>query len=41
MKQIPYGRQYIDQNDIKSVSRVLKKDLITSGSEVINFEKNY
>jgi dTDP-4-amino-4,6-dideoxygalactose transaminase len=39
MKQIPYGRQYIDQNDIKSVSKVLKKDLITSGSEVINFEK--
>ena len=29
MKQIPYGRQYIDQNDIKSVSKVLK-DLITS-----------
>lgn len=39
MKQIPYGRQYIDQNDIKSVSKILKKDLITSGSEVINFEK--
>ena len=23
MKQIPYGRQYIDQNDIKSVSKVI------------------
>ena len=39
MKIIPYGRQYIDQNDVKTVSNVLKKDLITSGNEIINFEK--
>ncbi|MDC0043753.1 DegT/DnrJ/EryC1/StrS family aminotransferase [Candidatus Pelagibacter sp.] len=39
MKIIPYGRQYIDNNDIQAVSKTLKKKLITSGEETIKFEK--
>jgi dTDP-4-amino-4,6-dideoxygalactose transaminase len=39
MKLIPYGKQYIDQDDIRSVSKVLKNEKITSGKEVANFEK--
>ena len=26
MKLIPYGKQYVDQNDIRSVSKVLKNE---------------
>jgi len=40
MKIIPYGRQYIDSQDIKFVSRALKQDLITTGNYVKKFEKN-
>ena len=29
MKNIPYGRQYISSNDIRTVSQALKQDLIT------------
>ena len=39
MKFTPYGSQYIDKKDINSVKKVLKKDIITGGSEVIKFEK--
>ena len=39
MKIIPYGRQYIDNQDIKFVSKALKQDLITTGSYVKKFEK--
>ena len=38
MKIIPYGRQYIDNQDIKLVSKVLKEDLITTGRYVKKFE---
>ena len=38
MKIIPYGRQYIDHKDIKSVSKVLNSELITTGSQVDKFE---
>ena len=38
MKIIPYGRQYIDNQDIKFVSKALKQDLITTGSYVKKFE---
>ena len=38
MKIIPYGRQYIDSQDIKSVSKALKEDLITTGHYVKKFE---
>lgn len=39
MKIIPYGKQYIDKNDILSVSKALRSDKITTGSEVQKFEK--
>jgi dTDP-4-amino-4,6-dideoxygalactose transaminase len=38
MKIIPYGRQYIDSQDIRLVSKSLKEDLITTGSYVKKFE---
>jgi dTDP-4-amino-4,6-dideoxygalactose transaminase len=38
MKTIPYGRQYIDSRDIKSVSQALKQNLITTGNYVKKFE---
>jgi dTDP-4-amino-4,6-dideoxygalactose transaminase len=38
MKIIPYGRQYIDAQDIKHVSQSLKKKLITTGEYVQKFE---
>jgi len=38
MKTIPYGRQYVDINDIKEVSKALKQDLITTGGYVKKFE---
>jgi UDP-4-amino-4,6-dideoxy-N-acetyl-beta-L-altrosamine transaminase len=36
---IPYGRQYIDKEDIKSVCKVLNSRLLTSGPNVFFFEK--
>ena len=39
MKFIPYGKQYIDGEDIKAVSKALRNDLITTGSEVKKFEE--
>lgn len=38
MKIIPYGRQFIDQSDIRQVSKSLKSDLITTGKYVQKFE---
>ena len=38
MKTIPYGRQYIDSDDIRLVSKSLKEDLITTGHYVKEFE---
>ena len=38
MKNIPYGRQYIDNQDIRFVSKALKQDLITTGDYVKKFE---
>ena len=38
MKTIPYGRQYIDNQDIRLVSKALKEDLITTGRYVKKFE---
>ena len=34
---IGYGRQYIDNDDIKAVTKVLKSNLITQGSNVKKF----
>ncbi len=38
-KIIPYGSQFIDKTDISLVSKSLKKNLITTGEYVKNFEK--
>lgn len=38
---IPYGKQYIDTEDIESVCRVLKSDFLTSGPEVEAFEQEF
>tara|TARA_S200000501_G_scaffold376765_1_gene432781 strand:+ start:156 stop:1304 length:1149 start_codon:yes stop_codon:yes gene_type:complete len=38
MKIIPYGRQHIDKNDIKSVVDVLNSDYLTQGPKVKEFE---
>ena len=39
MKPIPYGRQYIDEEDIKAVVEVLKSDFLTQGPKVREFEQ--
>ncbi len=38
MKSIPYGRQYIDEEDIKAVVEVLRSDWLTCGPKVQEFE---
>jgi len=35
---IPYGKQYIDENDINSVIEALKSDYLTTGPKVKEFE---
>ena len=37
--EIPYGKQFIDKQDILTVSKALKSKLITTGEYVTNFEK--
>ncbi len=39
MSIIPYGKQFIDQSDIESVSKALKNDLVTTGPLVQKLEK--
>ena len=41
MKIIPYGKQFIDDNDILSVGRTLKKNFITGGYQVEKFETEF
>jgi UDP-4-amino-4,6-dideoxy-N-acetyl-beta-L-altrosamine transaminase len=38
---IPYGRQFIDSDDIKAVVAVLKSDFITQGPKVEEFEVKF
>ena len=38
MKNIPYGKQSIDSHDVKSVSKAMKQDLITTGNHVKKLE---
>lgn len=40
IKNIPYSRQCIDDEDINEVIKVLKSDLITQGPKIPEFEKN-
>lgn len=39
MKKIPYARQWIDKDDIRSVIQVLESDYLTQGPMVDNFER--
>ncbi len=36
---IPYGKQYIDEDDIKAVADVLRSDWLTTGPKVAEFEQ--
>ena len=38
-KKIPYSRQSISKLDIKEVVKTLKSDFLTSGPQVLKFEK--
>ena len=38
MDFIPYGKQTIDEDDIKSVVEVLKSDFLTTGPKIKEFE---
>lgn len=38
---IPYGTQYIDEEDIRAVTNVLRSDFLTQGPEIDNFEKAF
>jgi dTDP-4-amino-4,6-dideoxygalactose transaminase len=38
-KIIPYGKHYIDDDDIKAVEEVLRYQNLTQGKEVEKFEK--
>jgi len=40
-KIIPYGRQHIDEQDIKAVEEVLKSDFLTQGPKVKEFEEEF
>ena len=39
MDNLPYSRQWIDQDDIDAVTEVLKSDMITTGSKIKEFEE--
>ena len=39
MKNFPYNKQFIDQDDIDAVTKVLKSNYLTSGPEVSSFER--
>lgn len=41
MRWIPYSRQSVDEEDIKSVVEVLRSDWLTTGAKVIQFEKMF
>jgi UDP-4-amino-4,6-dideoxy-N-acetyl-beta-L-altrosamine transaminase len=40
-KLLPYGHQWIDEEDIKAVSEVLRTDWITQGPKVTEFEEEF
>ena len=40
-KKLPYGKQTIDKDDIKAVSKALKNEIISGcGPVTVEFEKN-
>ena len=36
---IPYGRQFIDEDDIRAVVEALRSDWLTTGPKVAEFEQ--
>lgn len=40
-KSIPYGKQYIDEEDIQAVIDVLQSDYLTTGPNIAEFEKKF
>ena len=38
MRIIPYGHQWVDESDIKEVTKVLKSDWLTQGPKIKEFE---
>jgi UDP-4-amino-4,6-dideoxy-N-acetyl-beta-L-altrosamine transaminase len=40
-KPLPYGRQWIDEDDIHAVTDVLRSDFLTSGPKVEEFESRF
>ena len=40
-KMLPYGRQWIDDEDIESVIQVLRSDWLTTGPNVSSFEESF
>ncbi len=40
-KLLPYGHQWIDEDDITAVSEILHSDWITQGPKVAEFEKEF
>ena len=41
LKKIPYGKHYIDHDDIKSVIRALKSNNLTQGPLVEEYEEKF
>jgi dTDP-4-amino-4,6-dideoxygalactose transaminase len=41
MESIPYGRQYITDEDIKAVTEALKSDYLTQGPRISDFEESF
>lgn len=41
MKDIPYGRQHIDQEDIDAVVKTLTSDFLTQGPQIEKFEQEF
>lgn len=40
MKLIPYSRQHINNKDIINITKILKSDYLTKGSQTIKFEND-
>jgi hypothetical protein len=38
---IPYGKQFINQEDITAITEVLQSDFLTQGPKIAEFEKNF
>lgn len=39
--RLPYGRQWIDEDDIAAVTEVLRSDWLTTGPKVAEFEERF